>query len=128
MRTAPAVLERVQADLKAQGLPPLDWYDVLLELDREPDGRLRQTDLGKRLLLARYNLTRLLDRLEAAGLVRREPWPDDARSSAIVLTDPGREARRQVWPVYAAAVHSHVGDRLDKTELETLATLLGKLS
>ena len=127
LRTSGALLGGVQADLKAAGFPALEWYDALLELSREPDGRLRQRDLGARLLLARYNLSRLLDRLEAEGLAKREPCPDDARGAVIALTPEGRALRERMWPAYAAAVQTRLGDRLSAPELETLAELLRKL-
>ncbi len=68
----------MEGALKAEGLPPLEWYDVLLELER--GGPMRPRDLQAHLLLAQYNLSRLLDRIEAAGLVERRPCPDDAPS------------------------------------------------
>ncbi|HYD05247.1 MAG TPA: MarR family winged helix-turn-helix transcriptional regulator [Reyranella sp.] len=127
MRIPPLVLDRVQADLKAAGHPPLEWYDVLLELDRELDGRLRPTTLAKRMLIARYNLTRLVDRLVNAGLVKREECQEDARGAVIAITPDGRRLREAMWPVYADAVRRHLGEKLTADELDTLARLLGKL-
>src|SRR5947209_20067851 len=78
VRAQQAVLAAVEAELKAAGFPPLAWYDVLLELSRKDEG-LRPFALEQELLLAQYNLSRLLDRLESAGYVERRPCPDDAR-------------------------------------------------
>ena len=64
IRAREIVVGAVERDLKAAGLPPLAWYDVLLELTRAPDGRLRPFELEKETLLLQYNLSRLLDRLE----------------------------------------------------------------
>jgi DNA-binding MarR family transcriptional regulator len=127
LRVPQALLGQVQTDLKREGFPPLDWYDVLLELNRQEDGRLRQKELGSRLLLARYNLSRLLDRLEKEGLVAREPCADDARGAVIALTVAGRLLREQMWPAYAAAVNNRLGQRLTVAELGQLASALSKL-
>src|SRR3977135_1381041 len=75
----------IEQDLKAGGSPPLAWYDVLLELARAPDGRLRPFEIEKVTLLAQYNLSRLLDRLEKEGLVVRAPCDDDGRGPWAVL-------------------------------------------
>ena len=79
MRAREAVLGSIEHDLKAADCPPLAWYDVLLELVRAPQGRLRPLEIEKATLLAQYNLSRLLDRLEREGLVTRAPCDDDGR-------------------------------------------------
>ena len=70
-RARDRVLGAIEHDLKTGGCPPLAWYDVLLELSRAPDGRLRPVDIEKVTLVAQYNLSRLLDRLQKEGLVAR---------------------------------------------------------
>ncbi len=129
MRAQTATLARIEADLDGAGLPPLAWYDVLLELRRaeRASKRLRQRDLQAALLLAGYNLSRLLDRMAGAGLVAREPTPDDRRGIDIVPTAEGRAMRRRMWPVYARALGHHVGRHFDAAEATTLATLLERL-
>jgi DNA-binding MarR family transcriptional regulator len=126
LRVGPHLLDRVEAALKAAGFPPLTWYDVLWELERS-DGPLRPRDLGKRLLVARYNLSRLLDRLEAEGLIAREACPDDARGQVVKLTRAGKALRAKMWPPYESAVKSTLENRLTGEEVETLANLLNKL-
>src|SRR5690606_30123458 len=69
VRTTDTIRDAIEAALKARGLPPLSWYDVLWELERAGPGGLRQNDLQARLLLVQYHLSRLLARMEAAGLV-----------------------------------------------------------
>ena len=128
IRVEQALLQKVEQDLKDADLPPLDWYDVLLELDRAADGRLRHRDLHPRLLLAKYNLSRLIDRLEAAGLVRREPSADDARGADIAITAKGRELRRRMWPIYAAAIDRHFASRLSERQIGQLSRVLEALT
>jgi len=128
IRVEQALVQKVEQDLKAAGLPPLDWYDVLLELDRAEDGRLRHRDLHPRLLLAKYNLSRLIDRLEAAGLVHREPSADDARGADIAITAKGRDLRRRMWPAYAAAIDRHFASRLSARQIAQLGRALEALA
>src|SRR5215510_4723139 len=113
IRAREALVAAVERDLKAAGCPPLAWYDVLLELSRAENGRLRPFEIEQKTLLAQYNLSRLLDRLEKEGLVSREPCADDARGQWAVITEKGRAAQARTWKVYAKAIQKHVGDRLD---------------
>ncbi|MES1199789.1 MAG: MarR family transcriptional regulator [Pseudomonadota bacterium] len=126
LRVAPHLMETIEAELKTKGFPPLAWYDVLWELERA-EAPVRQRDLVTRLLVARYNLSRLLDRLEADGLITREPCEDDARGHALNLTRAGKALRQKMWPVYSAAIAEAVDAKLSAAEAETLAKLLDKL-
>lgn len=126
LRVGPSVLGKVEAALRAKGLPPLAWYDVLWELERE-GAPLRQRDLGARLLVARYNLSRLLDRLEAEGLVRRADCSEDGRGQMLEVTRAGQSLRARMWPAYAAAIHEAVGSRLSAADADALAALLNRL-
>jgi DNA-binding MarR family transcriptional regulator len=127
VRAEQAVLGAVERDLKEAGFPPLAWYDVLLELVRAAEGRLRPYEIEQTTLLAQYNLSRLLDRLEREGLIRRETCPDDARGQWIVVTDQGRALQEKMWKAYAPAIQRHVGDKLDDKQAATLGELLGRL-
>lgn len=121
-----AALATVEARLKAAGLPDLAWYDVLLELERA-DAGLRPFELQKAMLFAQYNLSRLIDRMVAAGYVARAASEEDGRGQLLRITRSGRAIRRRIWPVYAAAIEEAVGRHLSDGEARTLADLLGKL-
>jgi DNA-binding MarR family transcriptional regulator len=127
MRASQALLAKIESDLKADGFPPLAWYDVLLELSRAPEKRLRPFELEARTLLAQYNTSRLLDRMETAGLIARMACPEDKRGHLIVLTATGRDLRRRMWKTYGAALSRHVGARLSSREARELASQLAKL-
>ena len=127
IRAREALVAAVERDLKAAGLPPLAWYDVLLEVSRAADGRLRPFEIEKETLLAQYNLSRLLDRLEREGLIRREPCEDDASGQWVVITEKGRAAQARAWKVYARSIQHHIGERLDDKSAAVLAGLLGRL-
>ena len=69
----------IESALKDAKLPPLAWYDALLELERAGDRGLTPVELQREMLLAQYNLSRLIDRIEHAGYAERRPCDDDAR-------------------------------------------------
>ena len=127
MRAREAVLGAIERDLKAADCLALAWYDVLLELARAPQERLRPFEIERATLLAQYNLSRLLDRMEREGLVTREPCDDDGRGQWAVITDKGKAAQARTWKVYAKSIQRHVGDGLDDKAAAALADLLGRL-
>ncbi len=126
-RVSRSCLEGVEADLKAAGHPPLLWYDVLLELKRAPEGRLLHNAIGGKILLSKSNVTRVVDRLEAKGFVRREDCPGDRRSSFVVITEAGRALQARMWIDYRVSLEKRIGARLSVEEARLLAALLDKL-
>src|SRR5688572_30069803 len=112
LRAERAVLNGIETALKKAGFPPLAWYDVLLELRRAKEQRLTPRDLEREMLLEQFNLSRLLDRMEADGLVRRLPYPGDRRRQLIEITRKGDALQRRMWPVYASAIERSVGSKL----------------
>jgi DNA-binding MarR family transcriptional regulator len=127
IRAHDKVLRKVEAAVKAKGLPPIAWYDVLLELSREGGRKLRPVELEKELLVAQYNLSRLLDRMESAGLIERIACPGDGRGQMIQLTPEGRAMQKRVWPAYRYAVEENLAPNFPEKDLEQLAKLLGAI-
>ena len=121
------VVEKIERALLEAELPPLGWYDVLLELSVAPDCRLRMHELARAVVLSRSGLTRLVDRLENAGLLRREPDPSDRRGAFAVLTDEGRDMLRQMWPVYAGGIAEHFGRHISDEEAHVLTEALSRI-
>ena len=128
LRAQAGAARAIEADLSKRELLPLGWYDVLLELTRVPEGRLRPFEIEQKTLLAQYNLSRLIDRLEREGLIAREPCADDARGQWVVITEKGRAAQARTWKDYARAIEQHVGEKLDDKAAKALADLLGRLT
>jgi DNA-binding MarR family transcriptional regulator len=128
VRASRAVIGAIDAELKAAGFPSLSWYDVLLELKRQPDGRLTPKEIEQKVLFEQYNLSRLLDRMEAEGQVRRIPYPGDRRRQLVEITDEGRAMQRRMWGVYGPAIQRFLGCRLTEAEAEQLSGLLAKLT
>ena len=94
----------IENALRDEGLPPLTWYDVLWPLYQAPDHRLRMKELADEVVLSRTGLVRLVDRIEKAGLLRREPVPGDGRGAYAVITEEGIAMLRRMWPVYARGI------------------------
>lgn len=106
---------------------PLTWYDVLLELNAAPDRRLTMGQLGSVAAVSRTRVSRVVDELVRAGLVAREPNPDDGRSAFAALTPAGRSALREAAPTYVAAVHREFADHLTPREAGVMARALRKV-
>lgn len=127
LRAHAAVLRDLERELERDAAMPLAWYDVLLTLAQAPERRLRMADLADSVLLSRSGLTRLVDRIEKAGLVRREPSPDDARGTYTVLEPHGLHRLREAVPVHLAGIQRHWLAHFDDDELQTLGKLLTRL-
>src|SRR5215216_2547842 len=111
-------------ELVAERGLPLTRYDVLLNLAEAPGGRLRMQELSASVLLSKSGLSRLVDRMVEAGLVRRERCQDDRRGWFAVLTDQGRGALRRAAPVHLRGIHEHFTRHLSPEEVEVLTAAL----
>jgi DNA-binding MarR family transcriptional regulator len=128
LRAHARVTRVLDAELSAECDLPLGSYEVLLHLAEAPGRSLRMTDLADRVLLSRSGLTRLVDRMERDGLLRRESCPSDARGTNAVLTGAGIERLRAAAPVHLRGVREHVIDVLTPGEVEVLARALGRVA
>ncbi|MGX5681083.1 MarR family winged helix-turn-helix transcriptional regulator [Schumannella luteola] len=104
----------------------LNEYDVLFNLSRQDDRALRIRDLNKHLLLTQPSVSRLVDRLAARGLVRKETDPGDGRGTIVCLTDEGFALFRKVAIPHSTSIHKLM-DVLTDAELATLTELTDKL-
>jgi len=127
LRAHAAVNRELERELLAATGMPLTWYDVLLQLVEAPQRRLRMAELADRVLLSRSGLTRLIDRLQSEGLVRREPSPGDARGTYTVLTAEGYARLLAAAPVHLAGIQRHWLAHFDDAELRTLGALLARV-
>lgn len=127
-RSHKIVLAEIENKLKAAKLPPLLWYDVLWQLEQTAACGVRAFELQPKLLLPQYGMSRLINRMEAKGLIEKHECPEDGRGIALTITDQGRSIRQQMWAVYGPAMDNALGKKLTATEVTTLAELLGKLS
>jgi DNA-binding MarR family transcriptional regulator len=121
------VTRRISAELAAAGLPDLAWYDLLWALHRQPGRSLRVNELAREIVLSPPAMSRFVDRLVAAGCVRREPDPDDRRAQRVVLTGEGIELLRRMWPVYAAGIERHFAAHLGRSP-ERMRAMLERIA
>jgi DNA-binding MarR family transcriptional regulator len=121
------VIDRIDHDLVAAKLPPLSTYDVLIELYEAPEGRLRMHELAERVVLSRSGLTRLVDRLETEGLLRRDRSGTDRRGAYAVITKQGIAALRRTWPVYARGIAKYFAGWLTLEESQLLEAALRRI-
>ena len=128
LRAHARVTRQLDAELAAESDLPLASYEVLIHLNEAPDKRLRMTELADQVLLSRSGLTRLVDRLEREGLIRRETCPSDARGTNAVLTDEGYARLRAAAPVHLRGVREHMVDQLTPAEIELLSRALGRIA
>ena len=123
LRAHSTMLRRISADLEEAELPPLPWYDVLAALKEAPEKRMRQVELAERVLISYSGMSRLLDRVEKAGLVERVKCDGDRRSFYIQLTSEGEEMLERMWPVYARGIAEDFMPALGSNPCEVRETL-----
>lgn len=121
-RAQVAVMRRLAAD-DIWDEVSLREYDVLFTLSTRENGEARLRDLAGLSLLSQPSISRLVERLEGRGLVRRDPVPDDGRGTLVVLTPEGRRVQARVGRLHAQAIATYVGGALEPAELDTLRAL-----
>jgi DNA-binding MarR family transcriptional regulator len=121
LRAQNRALRAIEQDLHDQGLIPLSWYDVLLELNAAPGRQLRMQDLAARVVLSRTRVSRLVSELERVGYIERVPDPDDGRATLARITAEGRTARRIAAPVYLAGIDKHFNRHLTAAQQDAVA-------
>jgi MarR family transcriptional regulator, 2-MHQ and catechol-resistance regulon repressor len=127
MEAAAALTCRTVPTLEAHGLAP-QWFEALLRLARSPEGRLRMSDLaGAMTSISPSGLTRLVDRLEAEGLVRREQCPTDRRSAYAVITEAGSERVLEVLPAHLEDLDRSYVSLFNDREARQLERLLRRI-
>jgi DNA-binding MarR family transcriptional regulator len=128
LRAHATVVRALEGELVAEHKLPLGWYDVLVQLVEVSSRRLRMTELADRVLLSRSGVTRLVDRMVRAGLIRRTPCEDDLRGTYAEMTDKGFEALRAAAPVHLRGIATHVTNLLEPAELAALGAAMEKIA
>jgi DNA-binding MarR family transcriptional regulator len=123
-----SVIARAEEALAAAELPPLAWYDVLWSIRRAPARSVRMAELASSLTISRGGLSKLADRLENAGLIRREPADTDGRGLYAVLTTEGNTLLRRMWPVYARALREAFVSAISNEEAALIAATLRRIN
>lgn len=121
------VLAQLEAELRDEGHLALDWYEVLLLLHENEDG-LRMHELADAQLLSRSAATRLIDRMEAAGFVRRRTAEDDRRGTFVELTGDGLSTLRRTAPIHLRGIEEHFARHLEDDEARLVALAMGRIA
>jgi DNA-binding MarR family transcriptional regulator len=120
------ITARLATEIEAERDLPLSWYEVLLQLT-EAGGRLRMQELATRMIIHKSSLSRLVDRMEGAGLVVREQCAEDARGHYAVVTRDGRETFRRAAPVHLRGIQREFGKHLTDSDVTALQRVFAKL-
>lgn len=126
VNTRGRLLAAVEAALEDCDLPH-NQFDVLQQL-QQAGGKLRPTELADLVMLSKSGLTRLVDRMQATGLVDREDCDDDGRGALVALTARGRTERKKALPKYRSAIRANFLDQLAPWEQHAFADILMKLN
>ena len=126
---AHAALEPIlNRELEAACGLPLRWFDVLVQLHTMPHTRMSMTELANAVLLSKSGLTRLVDRIEEAGLVQRASAPGDRRSLLIVLTPSGEKMLKRAAPIHEDGIRRHFGAYILDNEAAAVEAALGRIA
>ncbi|POA90424.1 MULTISPECIES: MarR family transcriptional regulator [Pseudomonas] len=124
VRAHRTVIREIERRLTQAGLPAYAWYDALWGLESGTEGTRRMHELADVLAIERYNLTRLVDRLEKDGLVQRSRCEGDGRAAFVSITDEGRKLRKKMWKIYEATVAELFLSQLDSEQKHAFADAL----
>jgi DNA-binding MarR family transcriptional regulator len=126
-QTYPRYWDFLESEMRREHGMTMSRYDVLAQLDLGA-GRLRLSELATRIWLSPSGLSKLLDRMEASGLIVREPDPTDARAWFAVLTPTGRSLVRRARTSHHARLASTFGSELSDRDLAGLLRSMRRLS
>jgi DNA-binding MarR family transcriptional regulator len=118
-----ALGEKLERDI---GLP-LSWYEVLVQLGPAPDGKLRMQDLARSVLLSKSGVTRLVDRMQEAGLVERTACMSDRRVIYAGITEAGRRRLVDALPAFEEGFEEHFARFLSDGDARDLRASLHKV-
>jgi DNA-binding MarR family transcriptional regulator len=107
---------------------PLAWFEVLLRVDRSPNEFLSMSELASQSVYSSGGTTRLVDRIEAKGLIERVACPNDRRSVHVRLTEEGARTLEQATELHAGHLDTYLTSKLDPMEREVLESALRKLN
>src|SRR5712691_6990454 len=117
--SALALLDVLDSELEREAGIPLRWYDVLVQLEESPNG-IPMNELAERILYSRSGFTRVVDRMEEAGLVRRVRPQHDRRSILILLTDRGTETMQRARLHHRDGIDRHFSRHLSDADIRAL--------
>lgn len=123
-RTLVAVPRALDADLRREQDLTMSEYSAMMYLSEAPGRWLRMSELATAHALSPSGMTRVVQRLEKQGWVRRERSTDDGRGANAVLTDAGLARLEEAWPTHLASVRRHVIAHLDGLDVPRITAAL----
>jgi len=126
IRTHARLWDQVETQMRHDSGLTVSRYDVLMQLDMA-GGRLGLSELASAVVLSPSGLSKLLDRMDSSGLLRREPDPQDARSTYARITPKGRSLVRKARQSHHAWLQRAFGDALDDRDIADLARIMGRI-
>jgi DNA-binding MarR family transcriptional regulator len=127
VESALALIDLLDTELEQAVGIPQRWYDVLVHLEESPAG-IPMTELAERILYSKSGFTRVVDRMEEEGLVRRLRLEHDRRSILIVLTDKGTETLDEARRHHRDGIERHFSQHLAHADIKALTRALEKVS
>ncbi len=125
--SALALLDVLDTELEQAVGIPQRWYDVLIHLEESPQG-IPMNELAERILYSKSGFTRVVDRMEEAGFVRRVRPPHDRRSILVLLTETGIETKDRARRYHRDGIERHFSRHLTDTDIKALIRALEKIS
>src|SRR3954451_23658293 len=122
-----ALWDRIDARLQESHELPLAFFESLLFISRAPRGSMRVGDLARALHVTVGGTSKLVDRIERAGLIARAPDPDDRRASRVVLTTAGKRKLTAALKTYEAEVGRILGRVLRPAEQHQMSDYVSRL-
>ncbi|EIK95749.1 regulatory protein, MarR [Pseudomonas sp. M47T1] len=124
VRAHRSLIREIERRLAAEQLPAYAWYDALWGIESGPQGMRRMHELADVMVIERYNLTRLVDRLAADDLVQRQRVEGDGRGYTVCITQKGKALRKRMWAVYEGAVNELFLSQFDSEQARLFAEAL----
>ena len=127
VESALALVDILDTELEQAAGIPLRWYDALVHLEESPEG-IPMNELAERILYSKSGFTRVVDRMEEAGLVRRLRPEHDRRTILVLLTDKGTETLEHARRHHRDGIQRHFSQHLTNADIKALTRALEKIS
>lgn len=128
IRASERAIADIEAAFKDKNLPPLSWYDALLEIEKAGEDGVRPYELRDRLLMPQYGTSRLLARIVKDGYIRKAPCKLDGRGHVVQITTKGKSMRKLMWPIYAECLKRAVEEPISPSDAEALRKIVDRIA
>jgi DNA-binding MarR family transcriptional regulator len=132
LRTYNKTIRSIKKDLKDKDHWPIEWYDILWAIERGEDQQLRMQEIGEKVDLEKYNVSRIVDKLVEEKLVTKINCDDDKRGAYAAITEKGLKVRSKMWETYRDSIQDHFGKKFTPDQgqqlFKILSSFLNKIS